>query len=287
VTWIRRLVRSRALKLAVAAGLVACLCLAADWRAVAAAVARLDPAYLAAALALFVPQTILSALRWQGLATGLTRLTLTDAIRHTLASSALNLAAPSKLGDLTKAAMLPDLSAQARARAVARVALEKASDVMALAGLLLWGAAGLGATWLAVLWLVLSATAAGASLYRRRGPLPAVRGALALASASLALWILHLAQIDLFLKAAGVFVSWDAMLARVPVAIFAGLLPVSFCGIGTRDTALVWLFADVAPSATMAAVGLLTALRYLLPGAAGIPLLAGAWPRQPAPTASA
>ncbi len=99
-------------------------------------------------------------------------------------------------------------------------------------------------------------------------------GAVALAAASLALWTLHLLQIDLFLKAAGVHVAWSEALARVPVAIFAGLAPVSFCGLGTRDSALVWMFADVASASAMAAVGLLTASRYLVPGAVGIPFLA-------------
>ena len=58
-------------------------------------------------------------------------------------------------------------------------------------------------------------------------------------------------------------------------AIFAGLLPVTLWGIGTRDVALVWMFADVAPAPAMAVVGMLTALRYIVPGLAGIPCLSG------------
>jgi len=81
----------------------------------------------------------------------------------------------------------------------------------------------------------------------------------------------------LMLLAAGVSVGFDVSLARVPAAIFAGLLPLSLCGIGTRDGALIWLFSDVAPAGTMAAVGLLTATRYLVPGAAGIPFV---WKRE-------
>ena len=107
---------------------------------------------------------------------------------------------------------------------------------------------------------------------------PRFQAALWLCGSSLLLWLLHLIQIDLFLRAAGVAVPWFCTLSRIPLAIFAGLLPISFCGVGTRDTALIWLFSDVAEPATMAAVGMLTALRYVAPGAVGIPLLAGWWP---------
>jgi hypothetical protein len=275
-----RLARSRALKLTLAGLLLIGLYMAADWRAVAGVLAALDPLYLAAALGLFVPQTVVSAMRWQALAAGVARISLAEAVRHTLASSALNLVAPSKLGDLSKAAMLPGLTAAGRARAVVQVAVEKGADVVALGGLLLWGTVGWRATGLAVIWLTLAVGGVAAGWCPRATLRFMVRPALGVANASILLWLLHLAQIDLFLKAAGVFVPWEVMLARVPVAIFAGLLPISLWGLGTRDAALVLLFSDVAPSATMAAVGLLTALRYLVPGAVGIPLLTGVWSGQ-------
>jgi hypothetical protein len=154
-----------------------------------------------------------------------------------------------------------------------RAVSEKGGDVAALAGLLLWGAVGWSVGWLAAGWLALCLLT---WIVRRRSNQPSgVVTGLTFVLATLALWALHLTQIDLFLKAAGVFVPCQTMLARVPVAVFAGLLPVSFCGLGTRDAALVWLFADVADAPTMAAVGLLTALRYLAPGAVGIGLLGG------------
>jgi hypothetical protein len=88
------------------------------------------------------------------------------------------------------------------------------------------------------------------------------------------LWMLHVLQIDIMLRAAGVEVGLLLALARIPAVIFAGLLPISLFGLGTRDAALIWLFSDVAAPSVMAAVGLLTATRYLIPGAAGIVLLA-------------
>jgi uncharacterized membrane protein YbhN (UPF0104 family) len=100
-------------------------------------------------------------------------------------------------------------------------------------------------------------------------------------AASLVLWTLHLAQIHCFLLAADVPTTWEMTATRVPAALLAGIVPAAFCGIGTRDAAFVWLFADVAPASTMAVVGLLTALRYVVPGAIGIPLLSSL--RRPSP----
>jgi hypothetical protein len=257
----------RLLKIAVAIALLAGLYTAADWSKVGEALVSLEPAPLVAALLLFVPQTLLSAWRWRRLAAPLAKISFAEALRQTLAASALNLVVPSKLGDLSKAAMLPVSDGAARARAGGLTLLEKGADVAALAAL--WAAGWLGVDGISLSLLLLVLAALG-----RLTPLAASRAYFA-AVATLGLWSLHLLQIDFFLKAAGVFVSWAEATSRVPAAIFAGLAPISFWGVGARDSALVWMFSDIAPASAMTAVGLLTALRYLLPGLAGIPCLLG------------
>jgi len=271
--------RSRTAKLIAAAALLAALYLAADWRAVGRVLAALDARYFAAALALFIPQTLLSARRWRMLAGSVAPVRYADALRHTAIAAAWNLIVPSKLGDLSKATLIPDLSAPQRAAVGGLVVMEKLADVAALGALILLGFAGeqlLSSA--AFLGFAVASGSQGRFVRRLTNKLAAARlssGMLArLAVMSLALWCLHLWQIELFMRAAGVIAPWQVVAARLPVAIFAGLLPVSFCGIGTRDAALVWLFADIAPASAMAAVGLLTALRYLAPGAVGIAVLA-------------
>jgi hypothetical protein len=268
----------RWLKALVAVLLVAAIYQAADWRAVGRAVVSLQPAWLAAALLLFVPQTLLSAWRWRTLVGDLCRVPLAEALRQTLAASALNLVVPSKLGDLSKAVMLP-LAADQKKRAAWRAAVEKGLDVAALAALLLVGLAGCGWLEVAGLLLVIATLAATLHVFVTARSARTAQTWLVVATQSLALWTLHLAQIDGFLKSAGVFSAGDATLARVPLAIFAGLLPVSLWGLGTRDAALIFLFRGEALPATMAVVGMLTALRYLVPGAAGILFLTG-WLRR-------
>src|SRR6266508_1190822 len=99
----------------VAVALLVALYWAADWRAVLGAAGDLKAGWFAAAMLLFVPQTLASALRWRALARGLCRVSVGQALRQTLAASALNLVVPSKLGDLSKAGML-GLKGPAQAR---------------------------------------------------------------------------------------------------------------------------------------------------------------------------
>ncbi len=286
-----------------AIALLAGLYWAADWRAVLAAAADLNGAWLTAALLLFVPQTLVSAIRWRAVVRGLCRLTVGQALRQTLAASALNLVVPSKLGDLSKAGML-GVRGSAQARAVLLAGWEKAADVLALA--LFWAAGVWGvASASVVLLLGVIASLVAWLLLRRRASIPSTFDVgrwtldvgrssqeehtqtaratsipwLSLAIWSLALWSLHLLQIGFFLRAAGVEAGVEDTMARVPPSIFAGLVPLTLWGIGTRDAALIHLFADLAPASTMAVVGMLTALRYVVPGAVGIALVPGAFAR--------
>jgi uncharacterized membrane protein YbhN (UPF0104 family) len=236
---------------------------AADWRAVARTLGELDVRWFAAAMLLFVPQTIVSARRWGGLARPNVALSLGTAIRHTLAASTLNLVVPSKLGDFSKAAFIRTASVLQQARLARCVGYEKIADLAALLVLTLLCLRGSSVDAAAVL------VAVGGLVFVIRRAWP---GSGEFLAATALLWTLHLAQVHCFVLAAGVEVPWTTTFARAPLALLAGVVPAAFCGIGTRDAALVWLFADVAPASAMAVVGLLTALRYLVPGLAGLPL---------------
>lgn len=264
-----------AIKLLIAGVLLAALYRAVQWHAVLEALGSLDGPLLWAAVALFVPQTIVSALRWRALVAPLTSISRLDAIRHTLAASAWNLVVPSKLGDLSKAAWLTNLDARGKAAAAGLVVAEKIADLVALAVLCGagWVGAGrpiVGAGLLGGCLVLGGMWSAGAT--RRHRPWAV------LAAWSLPLWVLHVTQIGLVLLAAGAQTTCFDISLRVPLAIIAGLVPLSWCGLGFRDAALVGLFAGAAPPATLAAVGLLTLARYLVPGAAGIPLVLTAPP---------
>lgn len=240
---------------------------AIPWADVAASAAQIEFGILGLGLMLFVPQTLASAWRWRRMLRPLAEVSFVDALRQTLAANALNLVVPAKLGDFSKVAMVggdPAIRKQAAMRAL----LEKLGDVAMLLLAIGLGFLGLDAAQTIVLTLGIVVVL---GLVRRLQS-PAFDYAAWLGSTAL-LWTMHLAQLHFFIRASGVDVSLATTLQRAPIALFAGLIPAAFCGIGTRDAALVWLFADVAAAPTMAIVGMLTALRYLVPGAVGIPVL--------------
>jgi hypothetical protein len=319
--------------------ILGCLLRAVDWADVRGHLARLHLGWLAAALALFTVQIVVAAARWRRLADDYV-ITLGESVGHVLASSALNLALPSKLGDLSKAGFLVRRATRSDGRgkaprpggrgkaprapddtntvsdsgasplsAAGLVVVEKLLDVAALGALLLIGI-GLSTAHRVVYLSAVALFFGVAILFLRRSHMPHLialplaasvserqdrrdkpAGSLwrlvvtrragrttscwaMLASLSLVLWCLHLLQIALFFFAAGISVTPIDVLSRVPLAIFAGLLPITVAGIGTRDSALVVLFLDTASPAAVAVVGMLTALRYLIPGVAGLPVLA-------------
>ena len=90
---------------------------------------------------------------------------------------------------------------------------------------------------------------------------------------SVFIWFLHMLQIWLFILALRSFAPFVAALGLTPLAIFAGLLPITFAGIGTRDAALIFLFRGYLDAPAAAALGLLCTARYLLPAVAGLPVL--------------
>jgi hypothetical protein len=93
---------------------------------------------------------------------------------------------------------------------------------------------------------------------------------------SLLLWILHLAQFSfVYLATAGSAPHETALLwSRIPMAIFIGLIPISFTGAGTRDVAMVYLLGKP-PIGDDAAVllGAFATFRYLVVALAGLPFV--------------
>jgi glycosyltransferase 2 family protein len=92
---------------------------------------------------------------------------------------------------------------------------------------------------------------------------------------STGIWFLHLLQIWMFTIALRTDVPLLSALALAPLALLAGLLPLTFAGIGTRDAALVLLFAPYMAAADAAALGVLCTLRYFLPALGGLPFIGG------------
>lgn len=271
--------------------------------------ARLRPGWLALALGLFVPQVLLSALRWTWVVGAYQPLAFARSLRTVLAASALNVILPSKLGDVLKGATLARDGDGGDVRTGLLLGVfEKALDTAALGVVLLvatawaWPTEAVGAAItigcvggvLAFAYLCRPAVArrlaphatstrtgvAGKGV-RLLGAVGAVvlrvagqrrRMALLVASALL-LWTLHVLQFVWMHRAAGGAAPDALVWSRVPMALFVGLLPVTFAGIGTRDAALVYLLAAASGEGPALALGVLGTLRYVVPALAGLPFL--------------
>ncbi len=204
----------------------------------------------------------------------------------------LNVVLPSKGGDLAKAAFLADDPGQITPFFGA-VLVERAFDLIVLGLLALGGALVEGRPDIALVGAaVVVAAALGMALLANGRRLPiwsakaerlgrAARrvlrhpgGASILVCLSVSLWANALLIMACLLRALGAAVPIVALLTAGPVAILAGLLPVSVSGIGTRDGALVLLLADHLPSSTVLGAGLLyTAVVYWFLAALGLPVV--------------
>lgn len=272
-----------------------------DRQAIFAALAGTDLTKLSWSIALLVILIGISSYRLQMLAfyAGFA-LTGKTALEATLAANALNMFVPGKMGDLLKAVMMTEDEPDRLAAAVSLGIWEKLSDLAVLflvasiplslmgqqpvlvAGLALAGSIGL----LALIYpsVLERPTAIIRPLHRftsewtnTLSALRRKRGSLTVLFAlTVVIWSGHLLQIALMTWALGVECSpdcWVRIIALFPVAIVAGLVPMTFAGVGIRDAALVVLLSPYIGSSQAAALGVLFWLRYLVPGLLGSPLL--------------
>ncbi len=257
----------------------------------------------------FVPQTLAIAWRWAMISEPIARIHWREAGRQVLASSCLNLVLPSKLGDLAKGVFLYRQGRCRLDDGLHIVVFEKLLDLAALSAWMVigwilvpsmasWvlGVLALGLVIIGTVWLTYF-TPVGTRLLlamipgfmRRKKKLAKVveifesgprvmqlvhadgRRRNRIIGWSFIIWALHLAQIYCFFKTLGAQVDVFEVFARMPIAIFAGLMPLSIAGVGVRDWALVTVFASEENTrAILVGVGLLVSLRYVFPALAGM-----------------
>lgn len=256
------------------------------------------------ALLCFVPQILVTTWRWCLMVRDVCPMPFGDAMRLILASRALNAFLPSKLGEASKAYFVHTQAHLPLAQGVALVLLEKVLDVAGLGSVLLTGVALLphrGALEITaallglcpiglLLGIVLCRTTGfrrllrpSSAWQRRLGSwLEAWDGILlrwwqqprrlaGITGLSSVLWFLHLGQIYLFFVALQSTISAALVLAYVPLSIAVGILPVTLGGMGTRDTALIVLFAPYETTTMMAGIGVLCSMRYWADTVLGLP----------------
>jgi hypothetical protein len=269
-----------------------------------------DRWWMAISLGMVFPLTMFTAWRLQQLMPNNSRLGFREANRLILAASVLNMVLPSKMGDIAKAYFMRQRGHLNGSLSLSLVVFEKACDMLSL---LLWCAFGLiiypqkdllfwvmtvsvivglvigllllGSRRFAEIFFSLGKAIAPAKLRAKLGKLSYAWGEmhdyfwrdkfqlLKIALTSIFIWFLHLLQIWFFILALKANTPFLANLALSPLAILAGLLPLTFAGVGTRDAALIAFYQPYFNAPTAAALGLLCTSRYLLPALGGLPFM--------------
>ena len=268
-----------------------------------------DRQMLAVSLGMVVPITLATAWRLQQLVPERS-LRFLESNRLILGASVLNMVLPSKMGDIAKSYFMAERSKISGSLALSISIFEKACDLLSL---LLWCVFGLllypakdSLFWLMtvciVMGFVIGLLMLGSSLFAKGFLAIAIKYAspklkpklqkmqaswiemqhyfwsdkrqlLIITVTSIFIWFLHLLQIWLFILALNANVPFLISLALSPLSILAGLLPLTFAGIGTRDAALIYFYQDYFNEATGAALGLLCTSRYFIPALIGLPFL--------------
>lgn len=268
------------------------------------------PFWMIISLGMVIPLTLFTSWRLQQLMPKGTNLSFIEANRLILGSSVLNMVLPSKMGDIAKAYFMRERDNLSGTLSLVIVIFEKACDMLSL---LLWCIFGLffypekNAFFWGMTAIITSAFLTGVALlgwrafadlffnlttkiapkkikpklqqmqqswiemhnyfWRDRKQL------ILITVTSIFIWFLHLLQIWLFIIALKAWTPFVVSLALSPLSILAGLLPLTFAGIGTRDAAIIWFYQPYFDEAVGAALGLLCTSRYFLPAIIGLPFL--------------
>ena len=300
----------KVISLAISLGILAILYTKIDLAGLVSVFQNCDRIWMFVSLAMVVPITLATSWRLQQLMPVEGTLGFLEANRLILAASVLNMVLPSKMGDIAKAYFMRDRGHLSGSLALSLVVFEKACDMLSL---LLWCGFGLffypDKNWF--FWGMTAGIVSGfglgisllgsksiANLFFRQGKKIAPkklrskleklhiswgemhdyfwksrRQLAKITGTSVLIWLLHLLQIWFFILALKAWVPFLTNLALSPLAILAGLLPLTFAGVGTRDAALIWFYQPYFNEVTGAALGLLCTSRYFLPAIGGLPFL--------------
>jgi len=281
-----------------------------DFSGLLAVLKNCNLVWLALSLGMVVPLTLLTAWRLQQLTPQAVFLGFAEANRLILVACVLNMVLPSKMGDIAKAYFIKERGHLDGSLSLSLVVFEKVCDLLSL---LLWCGFGLllypHKDWL--FWLMTSSVVLGLGMgllllssprcaqvffavgqqvapQKLRSKLEKLQLAWGemhryfwsnpvqlakVTSLSVGIWFLHLLQIWFFIFTLKAWSPFLANLALAPLALLAGLLPLTFAGVGTRDAALIAFYHPYFNASTAAALGLLCTSRYLLPAIAGLPFL--------------
>ena len=273
---------------------LACICYIVDLQKLSNAITQADISFILSALFIAVMSPLLTSSRLKLflLATG-TQISYSRCFIANLCGLSLNLFLPARGGDLVKLAFLRKNEQPSWGILAGVALLERGFDVLALSLLGLTGSLILGLHEAAIATGVISfAATTGLLILPRMRSMPVI-GKKAKSFSKIVVeaskrkvcllncfcvcclcWTANLLIMGLLLKAFDDSISLTYPFAVTPPSIFAGLVPVSLWGIGTRDGVLAYFLQGITtPEIAISAGFLYTVLMYWLLGLIGTPFL--------------
>jgi uncharacterized protein (TIRG00374 family) len=285
-----------------------------DFANLSAIVRKSNLPWLTVSILMNIPLVLATSWRLRELMPVSAKIRMSEANRLILMASVLNMVLPSKMGDVAKAYFMTERGHLKGSLSLALVIFEKACDMLSL---LLWCAGALlfYPQKSPLFWLITVAIAGsfvfGATILcsgrfanifftvgrsiapgRVKDKLHSLQESweemqryfwqdktrfMVITGSSVFIWLLHLLQIWFFILTLNSPTPFWANLALSPLAILAGLVPLTFAGVGTRDAAIVMLYKPYMDTATALALGALCTSRYLVPALMGLPFLNEYW----------
>lgn len=247
-----------------------------------------DIKLLITALIIFLSTPFILAQRWniilraQNIKIGYQKI-----LKFYLGSVPISKISPSNSGDLTRAFYLKNkltLSGN-----IGIIVLENLFDILSLLLLVLLGSFLLKSAIIAVISLIFILTILGFIIYgpkikisnekwrirtdnfflTKKIAINNPRLLLVLLAFSLIPWLIIIICIKLLFLAFAVNLPFHIILATQPIVIFLGLLPITFSGVGVRESAMLFLYSTFANDSVVLSVGLI----YSISAAIILPLL--------------
>lgn len=280
----------------------------ADLAVLGRIVINVSPIYLYLALALFGTHFLLSGWRWAIISRLYCSISIIESIRFIIACGPLNLIFPAKAGSFSKSFFMKEEGYLELRPAVSMAFYEKCSDVAALSlififSFILTPAANVlivtvlvVTSFFLILYLGLHIVKLNLIIerslsvkYEKSRVLKILYTALnaifdyilqvkkqkkrllMINLISILIWVNSILQFIFFFKMFGFQVPVPTIFLNISCAIFIGILPVSLCGIGTRDAAIIYLFRDILSYNEAVFIGIASTLRYIFPALIGLP----------------
>lgn len=258
-------------------------------------------------LLMFIPSLVLTTYRWQLMIADYRKIKFWQSMKMVLATYSINIITPSKLGDLGKAFFARSKRLNLKTGGSA-VVLEKILDLLSLVvfavlGVLViklslesfWLFMGLAAFFITMLLFIMLANLNrdGFIVKATKFLMPIKRLQKILLSMwsyfntirknksrfvgiivlSLGIWFFHLLQGFMFFWVINIKMNFFIALGLIPLGILVGMIPITISGMGTRDSAFIFLFSAYATPASLLLFGLLFSLKYVLAALLGLPCL--------------